>query len=257
MKLRFSEHRADYTHYLFPYVIWGYPETGETPADFFRQGFLPSNRELTRFYMCRHTRVNLARFEPSSENRRILRRGEGFSCRLLAADAFEFTPAWRAFCRTYADARFGPGVMNDERLDSLFSSPVCTHILIYRDEQEDRDIGLVAYFMQKPQVAFYYYAFYDLALLPRNLGIFMMTSSVKFLREQGFEYIYLCTCYSRNALYKAQFKGFEFWNGFRWSDDVAELKYLLNRDTGEVEQHLLDTPEFIQAFYPQGPELDR
>jgi arginyl-tRNA--protein-N-Asp/Glu arginylyltransferase len=251
MKLRFSEYRSDYGNYLFPYVVWGFPEPGETAADFFRRGFLPSNRELTRFYMCRQTRVDLRQFEPSSENRRILRKGGAFSHQLISADSFEFTPRWRDFCRSYADKRFGAGIMSDERLDSLFSAPVCSHVMRYRDEQ-DRDIGLVVYFMQEPQVAFYYYAFYDLALAHRNLGIYMMTSSVGFLKNEGFEHIYLGSCYSRNALYKAQFKGFEFWNGFRWSSDITELKYLLARDSGEVQHHLLDTPEYRAAFYPDG-----
>src|SRR5688572_8741396 len=74
MKLLFSEAKADYDHYIFPYAIWAFPEAGETPGDLFNQGFLPSSRNLDRFYLCRQVRVNLAQFKPSSENRRILRK---------------------------------------------------------------------------------------------------------------------------------------------------------------------------------------
>jgi hypothetical protein len=84
MKLLFSEQNSDYEHYQFPYAIWAVPETGETPADIFNAGFLPSSRNLDRFYLCRQVRVNLAKFKPSSENRRILRKGAGIdvnSCR--------------------------------------------------------------------------------------------------------------------------------------------------------------------------------
>ena len=77
MKLLFSEAKADYANYIFPYAVWAFPEAGETPADLFNAGFLPSSRNLDRFYMCRHVRVRLAQFTPSSENRRILRKGEG------------------------------------------------------------------------------------------------------------------------------------------------------------------------------------
>ena len=83
MKLVFSESQPDYGHYIFPYAIWAFPEPGETPADFFDRGFLPSSRELDRFYLCRQVRVNLRQHRPSSENRRILRKGEGISARLI------------------------------------------------------------------------------------------------------------------------------------------------------------------------------
>jgi hypothetical protein len=57
MKLLFSERSSDYDHYQFPYAIWAVPETGETPADIFNAGFLPSSRNLDRFYLCRQVRV--------------------------------------------------------------------------------------------------------------------------------------------------------------------------------------------------------
>src|SRR5262245_6595106 len=124
MKLLFSEAKPDYAHYIFPYAIWAFPEPGETPADLFNAGFLPSSRDLARFYLCRQIRVRLADFVPSAENRRVLRKGEGISARLIPRSEFDFTPARREFYKAYTDARFGPGGMSYERLDSLFNSPI-------------------------------------------------------------------------------------------------------------------------------------
>src|ERR1700679_2418877 len=42
MKLIFSEQTVDYSHYQFGYAVWAVPEPGETPADIFQAGFLPS-----------------------------------------------------------------------------------------------------------------------------------------------------------------------------------------------------------------------
>ena len=61
--------------------------------------------------------------------------------------------------------------------------------------------------------------------------------------------IYLGTCYSRNALYKTQFTGFQYFNGFTWSDNLKELKYLINRDKFSVDKHLLETDDFVDKFY--------
>ena len=88
MKLLFSEQKSDYDHYQFPYAIWAVPEADETPADIFNAGFLPSSRNLDRFYLCRQVRVNLAKFTPSSENRRILRKGEGIKVELIPRAQF-------------------------------------------------------------------------------------------------------------------------------------------------------------------------
>ena len=107
MKLLFSEQNSDYEHYQFPYAIWAMPEDGETPADIFNAGFLPSSRNLDRFYLCRQVRVNLAKFMPSSENRRILRKGAGIEVKLVAREKFDYTPERRTFFKTYADIKFG------------------------------------------------------------------------------------------------------------------------------------------------------
>src|ERR1017187_1399215 len=97
MKLLFSEAQPDYAHYIFSYAIWAVPDEGEKPSDIFNAGFLPSSRQLDRFYLCRQIRVTLAKFELSSENRRILRKGEGIKVELVPREKFDYTPARREF----------------------------------------------------------------------------------------------------------------------------------------------------------------
>jgi hypothetical protein len=133
MKLLFSEAKSDYGNYIFPYAIWAFPENDETPSDILGRGFLPSSYALDRFYMCRHIRVALPEFSPSSENRRILRKGEGIEARIVPRAGFDFTDRRREFCKTYADAKFKPAGISLERLDALLASRIVTHILIFTD----------------------------------------------------------------------------------------------------------------------------
>jgi hypothetical protein len=79
--------------------------------------------------------------------------------------------------------------------------------------------------------------------------MFMMTSAVELFAERGVNFLYLGTCYSHTALYKTQFAGAEFFNGFRWSDDLDELKFIIKRDKMELTQHLLETDEYREKFY--------
>lgn len=250
MKLLFSEAKPDYAHYIFPYAIWAFPEAGETPADLFHAGFLPSSRQLDRFYLCRHIRVALGKFALSSENRRILRKGESIIAKLIPRAEFEFTPARREFCKRYTDAKFGASSMSYERLDALFDSPVTTHVLAFTDAATSAEVGLATLYIEGDRMAFYYYAFYDLAHANRSLGLFMMTTAANLFAGRGSRHLYLGSCYSDRALYKTQFRGFEFFNGHAWSENLDELKFILKRSEGALSQHLLEDVEYRDAFVP-------
>lgn len=249
MKLLFSEAQPDYEHYIFPYAIWALPEAGEKPSAIFNAGFLPSSRQLDRFYLCRQIRVNLAQFEPSSENRRILRKGEGIRVELVPREKFDYTSERRQFFKTYADIKFGNETMSFERLDSLFSTPIISHLLVFTDTATGKDVGVATLYIEDAALAYYYYAFYDLNYFNRNLGMFMMTSAAAEFAARGIKHLYLGTCYSENALYKTQFSGAEFFNGFRWSDNLDELKFQLRRGKEFPDQHLLEIEDYRKQFY--------
>ncbi len=249
MKLLFSEYKSDYSNYIFPYAIWAIPDPGEKCAKIFAGGFLPASRNLDRFYMCRQVRVNLKLFKRSSENRRILRKGWGITFSLIPRDQFEFTRQRRKFFKNYADIKFGNDVMTHERLDSLFNSKIISHVLLFIDNETKQEVGTATLLLENHQLAYYYYAFYDLNYYQRNLGMYMMTAAVDFFAKQNFDFLYLGTCYSRNALYKTQFKGAEFFSGFCWSPNIHELKYLIEREKKVITKHLLETEEFLEKFY--------
>lgn len=249
MKIVFSEVKSDYQNYIFPYAVWAFPEQHESASTIFAHGFLPASREMDRYYLCRQVRVRLNEFSLSSENRRILRKGEGISAELISASDYRYTPDRRESFKTYADIKFGKDVMTYDRLDSLFNSSIITDLLVFKDIETNKEIGTVTLFLQPGKLAYYYYAFYDLNYYARNLGMFMMTRAVQFFAGQNFDFIYLGTCYKRNAVYKTQFRSCEFFNGFKWSDNIKELKYLIKRDKSSLDKHLLETPEFCEKFY--------
>ncbi len=249
MKLLFSEHRSDGTNYIYPYAIWAFPEAGETPADLFSRGFLPSSRNLDRFYLCRNVRISLKDYRPSAENRRILRKNPDVAMALIPRQEFDYNDRRRNFYQTYANAKFGNGTMTHDRLDSLFAGKVTSHVLLFTDTKTSREVGTVTLYVESKKLAHYYYSFYDLNFFNRSLGMFMMTAAVGFFQEQGLEYIYLGSCYTQNALYKTQFTGAEFFNGVRWSGNLEELKYLIRRESGQIRQHLLEIEEYRRLFY--------
>jgi arginyl-tRNA--protein-N-Asp/Glu arginylyltransferase len=249
MKFLFSEAAPDYTHYIFPYAIWAFPEAAEQPHHFFEKGFLPSSKNLDRFYLCRSVRVALREFSPSSENRRVMRKCAGITFELVPRENFVFTEQWREFCLAYAASKFGRDIMTAERLDHLMNSKITSHLLLFHDNAASKDVGLVMLYLEPPHLAQYYYAFYDLAYYRQNLGMFMMTAAVDHFAKAEFDHIYLGSCYSQNALYKTQFAGAEFFNGANWSRHLEELKYLINRGSQPILQHLFECEDYLHRFY--------
>lgn len=244
MKVLFSEIGPDYSRYLYPYVVWGIPEDGETPADLYAAGFHPASPNLDRYTLCRHLRVPLPEFRLSSENRRILRQGENLHLTLVPRAGYTVTEAERAGWLAFAETRFGPGIMTGDRLDGLLGGRVVSHLLVARDRaRDDRVVGTVLLHVEPTRMAHYYYAFYDLAHPCRSLGLWIMTAAVLRFRELGFRHLYLGTCYSERALYKTQFAGIEFFNGLSWSKNLAELKLIVRRDA--QARHLLQEPGFL------------
>jgi hypothetical protein len=250
MKLLFSEAPSDYANYLFPYVVWGFLEPGERPAEAFARGFLPSLPDLSRFYLCRQVRVRLDRFQPSSENRRILRKGEGLDLAIVPRAQFEWTLERREFCETYARARWtsppSPG-----RIDRLFHAPMTTHVGVFLD-RDGVDRGLVTLY-QDEGTWFYSNAFYE-PDAPAGRGAFLMTSMVDCLARDGQGFLHLGTCYSRSALYKTQFAGVEFHTGNGWSADLEDLKFRIAREDSSPSAHLLEDPAYAERWLLGGAD---
>lgn len=246
MKLLFSEAPPDYGNYVFPWVVWAFPEPGETPSDMLGRGFLPSARDLSRWYMARQIRVDLGRFAPSSENRRVLRKSEGLRFELVPSTEFVLGAEARDTCLRYAGERFGEGVMGAERLDGLFASAMTTHVLVCHDG--DREIGWTTLLLDRDRSAFYSYAFFEPEGRDRNLGMAIMTSCVARFADAGFRHIHLGTCYSGKALYKTQFPGVQFWDGTLWRNDLGALKRMVARSG---PGHLLEDPEWLGKAVPE------
>jgi len=249
MKILFSEAAPDYTGYVFPYAIWAFLEPGDAVADALAQGFLPSLPDLSRFYLCRQVRVDLAKFRPSSENRRILRKGNGITCDIVERAAFDWTGSRRAFCLDYASKRWST-TPSPERIDRIFQSALTTHVAVFSDTT-GQELGMVS-LLRDDRTWFYSNAFYDAGHPLASLGAYLMTETVRQLSEHGEAHLHLGTCYSRSALYKTQFPGVEFFNGNRWSSDLDELKHLIGRQEQETPGHLLEEDAYRARWVSEG-----
>lgn len=245
MKLFFSEFKANYGKYFFPYQVWLLKQEGDDIEKIYDAGFLPIRNLPGVYYLSRSLRVNLPKFSPSSENRRILNKTASFEYEFLPLDEFDYTPEVQKFCKEYMDKRFGKGQIRAAGIKSIFEKGVYNYIFVWRKAQGKKEVGYAVCFLSDNLLQ-YAHAFYNLDLLEKSLGARMILEAVTWAQKNGRKYAYLGTCYEKNALYKTEFKGVEFFNGFCWSSNLEELKYLIERQSDE---YILRDREFTEKFY--------
>lgn len=246
MKLFFGEFNPDYAKYSFPYQVWLLKEANDQPEKIYDRGFLPIRSLPNLYYLSRSIRVDLSKFELSSENRRILRKTENFQAKLVPLADFGYKPSVQKFCKDYLTKVAVDSSITAATIRNIFKKGVYNQIFVWKDKETQKEVGYAIGYLSSSLFQ-YAHSFYDLNSLEKSLGARMMLEAVQWAKENGRKYAYLGTCYDRNALYKTEFKGVEFFNGFTWSDNLEELKGLIGRTE---KDYLLKDKQFKEKFYP-------
>jgi len=244
MKLLFGEFPANYEKYHFPYQVWLVKEDGDDVDKIYEMGFLPMRSKKDFYYLCRSVRVDLNRFQPSSENRRILRKTEDFQHELISLEDFDYTPSVQKICKDWFEQKFGKGKISAAALRKIFTRGIFTHVFAWK-----KDSQVIGYAVANSHEDLLHYAhvFLDPQFSKANLGARMMLEAVLWAKENDKKYIYLGTSYTRPSLYKTQYDGVEFFNGSFWSDNIKELKYLIDRKS---DNYLFQDKEYSRQFTP-------
>ncbi len=230
MKLFYSEYIKDYSSYTFSYVPYAVYRAREEMSEIYDAGFLPytGNVDLDHYlyYKARSVRIDLATFEPGSENRRVQRKFENLNVEVNWVPVTEFDredEGFVSFCSDYSRQRFKGGEMEADRLEYILGSPFLTDIVVYNIEGKRAGYVFVG---QNEDLVHYWYSFYELEdFQDLPLGKFMMLDMIRQSKETGRKHCYLGTCYGAHSLYKVRdFKGVEYSEGSRWSSDVKRLK---------------------------------
>ena len=140
MKITKNEFGHDYLTYRFGYCEHAMLEPNDRIADFYEKGFLPYSADpVIRgvFYMARSARIELPRFEFTSENRRIWKRFDGaFSFRRITAHEAKENPQIRGLFVEYFKGRHGRDIMPAKRFDAILDWPLPIHVLMYEKNGE-------------------------------------------------------------------------------------------------------------------------
>ncbi len=195
--------------------------------DLYHDGFVFTRKGKGILSQTRSVRINLDKFELSSENKRILRKTEDLLLEIRPIPYLDYTWEIHKLGKEFYETKFGEKTFSAQKIKELITDENKTNfntLLIYR--RNEKPIGYCICYKNK-EILHYCYPFYNLDSEISNLGIGMMTKAVSYAKEQGLKYIYLGSAKDSKALYKFQFEGVEWFDGEVWQNDIEKLKIIL------------------------------
>jgi len=241
MKFYFSEARHNYSNYLFPYQVLLLQENENEIEKIYEMGFLPFRNHPDLFYLSRSSRCNLSRFELSSENRRIVKKTSLFQLKKINMVDFKYSPRVQKSCKVWAKKRNWK--ISIKSLKAIFGGKFFNSVWVWRDDNEI--VGYQIIFENK-KIIHTAHVFYNSDLATKDLAMRMLIEASSWAKEEKKQYHYLGTSYGKTGFYKRNLAGFEFFNGFRWSNNLEELKYFNER---EEINYLLRERAYLDTFW--------
>ncbi len=173
----------------------------------------------------RSIRIDLSKFELSSENRRILRKTEGVGMKLCPLPCTTYTWTIGKMGKEFYETKFGDGTFSANKIKELLTSNRDDFNRVLTYKQDEKKIGYCIA-VETNNIFHYSYPFYDLDSDIKNLGMGMMIRAVQYAKEAGKQYIYLGSFQRPGDTYKLQFSGMEWFDGEskKWKSDLKELK---------------------------------
>lgn len=235
MKLFASEFGHSYETYSFAYSLYCKREDGDDIASIYEQGFLPysgSKGVYDMFYMARGTRADIRNWQPTSENRRILKMFDGqFEKKVRTVADVRHDATFFELCLSYFNLAHG-SVMPKERLELILDMNLITSVIEYSKDGIPQAYLLL---VEDEIMSHYWFSFYKHEYAKTSLGMWLALDHIRTLASGTKQYFYFGTCYAEKALYKTNVEPLTFWNGQAWVHDTPLLKSLCRTD---MERHI-------------------
>lgn len=177
----------------------------------------------------RSLRIDLSRFELSSENRRILRKTEEITLEAANLPYKKYHWSIGKTAKDFYEEKFGAGTFSANKVKELLTSEESNfnRLFVYTLEGNDDPAGYCIA-RETNELIHYSYPFYSLTHKHiNNIGMGMMLRAIVYAKEHGKKYIYLGSFQRPGDTYKLQFAGLEWFDGEAWGDDLEQLKQVL------------------------------
>ncbi len=199
------------------------------------RGYLFTRVQKGVMNQTRSLRIDLSKFNLTSENRRILRKTENIH--MINGQLPMSNYDWKIgkLAKDFYETKFGAGTFSANKVKELLTDEkksnvnvlLCYHV-------KEIEVGYCIAF-ETPSLLHYAYPFYQLKIqnskFTPHTGMGMMLKAILWAKEQGKKYVYLGSATRPTDVYKLQFEGLEWFDGERWNTDLDRLKQILTYHT--------------------------
>jgi len=191
----------------------------------YNQGYVFTRVEKGYMNQTRSLRIDLSKFELSSENRRVLRKAENLKLETKDLPLADYHWSLGKLAKDFYDTKFGDGVFSANKVKEILTTEQnFNKLFVYKVETQEIGYCIVH---ETNEIVHYSYPFYNLENSVASLGMSMMLSAIIYAQENNKKYIYLGSAQRPTDIYKLQFKGLEWFGGEKWSEDLENLKSIL------------------------------
>lgn len=178
----------------------------------------------------RSLRVDLSKFELSSENRRVLKKTEDLNLSVSSIPYADYTWEIHKMGKEFYETKFGKGIFSAQKIKELITDKDKSNfnkLLVY--SLAEKPVGYCIA-LETKNILHYCYPFYQLSFINDNLsniGMGMMLKAIIWAKENNKKYVYLGSFQRQTDTYKLQFAGLEWFDGTEWQNDLSELRNIL------------------------------
>lgn len=193
-------------------------------SDMYNDGYVFTRLDKGVMQQTRSIRIDLSKFELSSENRRVLRKGENVVIKENSIPFSDYTWNIGKLAKDFYDKK-ADGAFSANKIKELITTKHNFNLFLSFTE-DMKTLGYTICYKNE-NIIHYCYPFYDLIESQKNMGLIMMTKTIELAKTSGLNYIYLGSLQRPSDVYKLQFSGIEWFDGEKWSNEIDEVKNIL------------------------------
>lgn len=233
----------------------------------YNEGYVFTRVSKGAMNQTRSLRIDLSKFELSSENRRVLKKTEELQLEASSLPYSNYNWQIGKMAKDFYETKFGKGIFSANKIKELLTNKEKSNfnlLLVYttlsfrpgfaeRLRQGEPERSVVeeslkvntkrdlstsptaslemttgyAICRETDELLHYSYPFYNLEQTSKDTGLGMMIRAIVWAKDHGKKYIYLGSASRHTDTYKLQFKGVEWFDENMWSDDLEKLKNIL------------------------------
>lgn len=184
----------------------------ETIEKMYSNGYVMTRIEKGSMDQTKSLRIDLSRFETTSENRRILRKTENVILHITNLPISENEYNWQIhkIGKDFYTIKFGDKTFSANKIKELIKSKHnFNKLFTYSIDNEEIGYCIV---LETQNLIHYCYPFYQLNIETKNIGMGMMLRAILWAKDNNKKYIYLGSVQRETDKYKLQFKGLELFD---------------------------------------------